>query len=62
MSRVLCNAYVSPETDSEEEIEYTVEVVGLWDHSEIKTTYLIKGKTERAAAMEGIRRFREENE
>lgn len=62
MARVLCNAFVSPETDSEEEIEYTVEVEGLWDHSEIKTTYLIKGKTERAAAMEGIRRFQEENE
>ena len=62
MARVLCNAYVSPETDSEEEIEYTVEVKGVWDHSGITATYLIKGKTERAAAMEGIRRFQEENE
>ena len=62
MSRVLCNAYVSPETDSEEEIEYTVEVVGLWDHSEISTTYMIKAKTQVAAAMQAIRQFEEANE
>lgn len=62
MSRVLCNAYVSPETDSEEEIEYTVEVVGLWDHSEISTTYTINEKTQMAAAMKAIRRFEEANE
>jgi len=62
MSRVLCNAYVSPETDSEEEIEYTVEVKGLWDHSEISTTYMIKAKSQMSAAMQAIRRFEDENE
>lgn len=62
MSRVLCNAYVSPETDSEEEIDYTVEVKGLWDHSEIETTYTIRSKTQRDAAMRAMDMFREANE
>ena len=62
MSRVLCNAYVSPETDGEEEIEYTVEVKGLWDHSEIEATYAIRAKTQREAAMRAMDMFREANE
>ena len=60
MKRVLCNAHVSPETDSEEEIEYTVEVSGLWDHSGI--TYQIMAKTQKDAAMQGMNRFSEENQ
>ena len=62
MSRVLCNAYVSPEIDSAEGIEYTVEVVGLWDHSEIEATYTIRSKTQREAAMRAIDMFRKANE
>jgi len=61
-AHVLCNAYVSPETDSEEEIDYTVEVNGMWDHSEISATYTIRSKTQREAAMRAIDMFREANE
>jgi hypothetical protein len=62
MARVLCSAYVSPETDSEEEIEYTVEVNGEWDHSGITSTYVITAKTQKEAAMQGMNRFSEENQ
>jgi hypothetical protein len=61
MKRVLCNAYVQPETDGEE-IEYTVEVHGLWDHSEIRSTYQIRAKTQHAAAMTAMDRFVGENQ
>jgi|VirMetMinimDraft_7_1064189.scaffolds.fasta_scaffold144504_4 hypothetical protein len=62
MKRVLCSAYVSPETDSEEEIEYDVEVNGEWDHSGITATYKIMAKTQKDAAMQGMNRFSEENQ
>ena len=62
MKRVLCSAYVSPETDSEEEIEYIVEVNGEWDHSGITDTYTVMAKTQKEAAMEGMRRFSEANQ
>ena len=62
MKRVLCSAYVSPETDSEEEIEDDVEVNGEWDHSGITATYKTMAKTQKDAAMQGMNRFSEENQ
>jgi hypothetical protein len=62
MKRVLCNAYVKPEEDGVEEIEYTVEVHGLWDHSEIRSTYQIRAKTQHLAAMTAMDRFVGENQ
>jgi hypothetical protein len=62
MKRVLCNAEVSPEADSDTEIEYIVTVHGEWDHSGITDTYTVTAKTEREAAMEGMRRFSEANQ
>lgn len=62
MKRVLCSAYVSPETDSDTEIEYIVTVHGEWDHSGITATYKIMAKTQKDAAMQGMDRFVEENQ
>jgi hypothetical protein len=62
MKRVLCNAEVSPEADSDTEIEYTVNVQGLWDHSDISAIYTITAKTQHVAAMTAMDRFVEANQ